>query len=207
MQEKDIKVECECKLIPTHLDHLKLLKCQIDEESRSLMSQQQIELEQSNHIRMYIKDIFVKLQEKQRKFKLTCKKKYIMDALFSSNNIRVASVYIVVVCANNQTLIVPKGPSVHLTNKNGSDEEGEGVDPARKKRHNTNSSLVRKDEHGVGVAEMSEQLRKNRRARLVNVKHNIIAQNQNAKGYESEGEKNSMNSTTTSSTIPLINSK
>jgi hypothetical protein len=42
-------------------------------------------------------DIIGKLQQKDRKFKVTVKKKFIDDALYNSTSIRVASVYVIVV--------------------------------------------------------------------------------------------------------------
>lgn len=44
-----------------------------------------------------MEDIIVKLQQKERKFKVTVKKKFIEDALYNSTSIRVASVYVIVV--------------------------------------------------------------------------------------------------------------
>ena len=42
-------------------------------------------------------DIISKLQQKDRRFKVTVKKKFIDDALYNSTSIRVASVYVIVV--------------------------------------------------------------------------------------------------------------
>lgn len=44
-----------------------------------------------------MEDIIIKLQQKERKFKVTVKKKFIEDALYNSTSIRVASVYVIVV--------------------------------------------------------------------------------------------------------------
>ena len=44
-----------------------------------------------------MEDIIVKLQQKERKFKVTVKKKFVDDALYNSTSIRVASVYVIVV--------------------------------------------------------------------------------------------------------------
>ena len=44
-----------------------------------------------------MEDIIVKLQQKERRFKVTVKKKYIDDALYNSTSVRVASVYVIVV--------------------------------------------------------------------------------------------------------------
>ena len=44
-----------------------------------------------------MEDIIIKLQQKERKFKVTVKKKFIDDALYNSTSIRVASVYVIVV--------------------------------------------------------------------------------------------------------------
>ena len=44
-----------------------------------------------------MEDIISKLQQKDRRFKVTVKKKFIEDAINNSTNIRVASVYVIVV--------------------------------------------------------------------------------------------------------------
>jgi len=44
-----------------------------------------------------MEDIIQKLQQKDRKFKVTVKKKFVDDALYNSTSIRVASVYVIVV--------------------------------------------------------------------------------------------------------------
>ena len=44
-----------------------------------------------------MEDIIQKLQQKDRKFKVTVKKKFVEDALYNSTSIRVASVYVIVV--------------------------------------------------------------------------------------------------------------
>ncbi len=44
-----------------------------------------------------MEDIILKLQQKERKFKVTVKKKFVDDALYNSTSIRVASVYVIVV--------------------------------------------------------------------------------------------------------------
>ena len=44
-----------------------------------------------------MEDIIAKLQQKERRFKVTVKKKFVEDALFNSTQIRVASVYVIVI--------------------------------------------------------------------------------------------------------------
>jgi len=44
-----------------------------------------------------MEDIITKLQQKDRRFKVTVKRKFVDDALFNSTSLRVASVYVVVV--------------------------------------------------------------------------------------------------------------
>lgn len=44
-----------------------------------------------------MEDIIAKLQQKDRRFKVTVKKKFVDDALFNSTSIRVASVYVIVI--------------------------------------------------------------------------------------------------------------
>ena len=44
-----------------------------------------------------MEDIIQKLEQKDRKFKVTFKKKFVHDALFNSTSIRVASVYVIVI--------------------------------------------------------------------------------------------------------------
>lgn len=44
-----------------------------------------------------MEDIIIKLQQKDRKFKVTTKRKFVEDALYNSTSLRVASVYVIVV--------------------------------------------------------------------------------------------------------------
>lgn len=44
-----------------------------------------------------MEDIIAKLQQKNRRFKVTTKKKFVEDALQNSTSLRVASVYVIVV--------------------------------------------------------------------------------------------------------------
>jgi hypothetical protein len=44
-----------------------------------------------------MEDIILKLQQKERKFKVTVKKKFVEDALYNSTSLRVASVYVIVI--------------------------------------------------------------------------------------------------------------
>ena len=55
------------------------------------------EVEKQNQIKQYMEDIIAKLQQKERRFKVTVKKKFVEDALFNSTQIRVASVYVIVI--------------------------------------------------------------------------------------------------------------
>ena len=44
-----------------------------------------------------MEDIIVKLKQKDRRFKVTVKKKFIDDALYNTTSLRVASVYVIVI--------------------------------------------------------------------------------------------------------------
>ena len=44
-----------------------------------------------------MEDIISKLHQKDRRFKVTVKRKFVDDALYNSTSIRVASVYVIVV--------------------------------------------------------------------------------------------------------------
>lgn len=44
-----------------------------------------------------MEDIIIKLKQKERRFKVTVKRKFIDDALYNSTSIRVASVYVIVI--------------------------------------------------------------------------------------------------------------
>lgn len=44
-----------------------------------------------------MQDIIVKLKKKERRFKISTKIKYIDDALYKPTNLRIASVYVVVI--------------------------------------------------------------------------------------------------------------
>ena len=44
-----------------------------------------------------MEDIIAKLQQKERRFKVTVKKKFIEDALVNSTQMRIASVYVIVI--------------------------------------------------------------------------------------------------------------
>ena len=90
----------QCNLLPTQLDHVKLLICEQEDKNYpklTLDASTRFELEKQNQIKQYMEDIIVKLQQKERKFKVTVKKKFVDDALYNSTSIRVASVYVIVV--------------------------------------------------------------------------------------------------------------
>ena len=55
------------------------------------------EIEKQSQIKQYMEDIISKLQQKDRRFKVTVKKKFVEDALNNSTSLRVASVYVIVV--------------------------------------------------------------------------------------------------------------
>jgi hypothetical protein len=87
-------------LLGTHTDHLKVLMCEAEDKSHPKMTpeaQQLFEVEKQNQIKQYMEDIISKLQQKDRRFKVTSKKKFIEDALSNSTASRVASVYVVVI--------------------------------------------------------------------------------------------------------------
>lgn len=90
----------QCNLLPTQLDHLKVLICEQDDKNHpklTLEASNRFEIEKQNQIKQYMEDIIAKLQQKERRFKVTVKKKFVDDALFNSTSIRVASVYVIVI--------------------------------------------------------------------------------------------------------------
>lgn len=54
-----------------------------------------------------MEDIIQKLKQKERRFKVTVKKKFIDDAIYNSTSIRVASVYVIVI--NREKAFDPLG--------------------------------------------------------------------------------------------------
>ncbi len=44
-----------------------------------------------------MQDIITKLKKKERRFKITTKRKFIDDALYKPTNLRIASVYVIVI--------------------------------------------------------------------------------------------------------------
>lgn len=79
---------------------MKLLICEQDDKNYPKLTpdaQNRFEIEKQNQIKQYMEDIIQKLQQKDRKFKVTVKKKFVDDALYNSTSIRVASVYVIVV--------------------------------------------------------------------------------------------------------------
>ena len=90
----------QCNLLATHLDHLKVLICEQEDPHHpklTIEAQHRFELEKQVQIKQYMEDIISKLQQKERRFKVTVKKKFVEDALQNSTSIRVASVYVMVI--------------------------------------------------------------------------------------------------------------
>ena len=91
--------QVSCHLIPSQLDHLKVLICEEQGEKKRLTNdaQEKMEIEKQAQVKQYMEDIITKLEAKQRKFKISTKKKFIEDALSANAKQRIASVYVVVV--------------------------------------------------------------------------------------------------------------
>lgn len=90
----------QCNLLPTQLDHVKLLICEQEDRFHPKLTPEAIlkfEIEKQNQIKQYMEDIIIKLQQKDRNFKVTNKKKFVDDALLHSTSNRIASVYVIVV--------------------------------------------------------------------------------------------------------------
>ena len=47
-------------------------------------AQNRFEIEKQNQIKQYMEDIIAKLQQKERRFKVTVKRKFVDDALYNS---------------------------------------------------------------------------------------------------------------------------
>lgn len=62
-----------CSLMPSHLDHLKVLICEEAGEKKRLTNdaQEKLEVEKQKQVKQYMDDIINKLEMKQRKFKVT----------------------------------------------------------------------------------------------------------------------------------------
>ena len=90
----------QCNLLPTQLDHLKVLICEQEDKSHpklTLEAANRFEIEKQSQIKQYMEDIIAKLRQKERRFKVTVKKKFVDDALFNSTSLRIASVYVIVI--------------------------------------------------------------------------------------------------------------
>jgi L-lysine 2,3-aminomutase len=77
-----------------------VLICEQDDKNHPKLTPEagnRFEVEKQNQIKQYMEDIIAKLQQKDRRFKVTVKKKFVDDALFNSTSIRVASVYVIVI--------------------------------------------------------------------------------------------------------------
>ena len=88
-----------CSLLPTQLDHLKVLFCEEENLNHPKLTQEaseKLEIEKQSQVKVYMDDIVGKLQSKERKYKITSKKKFVEDALNAESVDRVASVYVVV---------------------------------------------------------------------------------------------------------------
>jgi hypothetical protein len=88
-----------CHLMPSQMDHLKVLICEEAGEKKRLTNEvkEKLEVEKQKQVKQYMDDIINKLKMKQRKFKVTQKKKFLDDALYMLPRERIASVYVVVV--------------------------------------------------------------------------------------------------------------
>ena len=89
-----------CHLLPTQYDHLKVLVCEeITKSSCKLTSDalERLEMEKQKQVKQYMEDIIEKLKLKDRRHKVTVKKKFIEDAMSTKAEARTASVYVLVV--------------------------------------------------------------------------------------------------------------
>lgn len=145
----------QCNLLPTQLDHVKLLICEQDDKNYPKLTpdaQNRFEIEKQNQIKQYMEDIIQKLQQKDRKFKVTVKKKFVDDALYNSTSIRVASVYVIVVnrektydpLLNQKFFRARKRTSDNLQQPESSEEDEDQENAARKDnmRRSANPNLM-----------------------------------------------------------------
>ena len=132
---------------------MKLLICEQEDKNYpklTIDAANRFEIEKQNQIKQYMEDIIIKLQQKERKFKVTVKKKFIDDALYNSTSIRVASVYVIVVnrektfdpVLQNKIKIVPKKCVSDLKHNDESSEEDEEHRLREHIRRTANPNLI-----------------------------------------------------------------
>lgn len=80
----------------TNIDHIKVIASNRFPDTIENMND-----EDQNAYIEYIKDIIQKITEKGRKFKVTIKKKYIIDGLMSPASQRISSVYVLIIANSN----------------------------------------------------------------------------------------------------------
>ncbi len=188
----------QCNLLPTQLDHLKVLICEQEDKNHPKLTSEAVnrfEIEKQNQIKQYMEDIIAKLQQKDRRFKVTVKRKFVDDALFNSTSIRVASVYVIVV--NREKTYDPllnqkafKSRKVVSDSRflDSSSEEDEAEKQAREDYQRQQDLLKGSGREGTS-----------RRS----TNHNFISHNKNKSMYDSDTNAHEgMNSTSASSNVP-----
>mmetsp|Transcript_33812 Transcript_33812/g.32896 ORF Transcript_33812/g.32896 Transcript_33812/m.32896 type:complete len:99 (-) Transcript_33812:2201-2497(-) len=78
--------------LSTQFDHIKVIASKKFPQKVDLVSE-----EDHKHYVDYIKDIVQKISEKGRKYKMTVKKKYILDGLITPSSKKISSVYVIMI--------------------------------------------------------------------------------------------------------------
>jgi hypothetical protein len=75
--------QVSCHLLPSQLDHVKVLICEEVGDKKRLTSDanEKLELEKQQQVKRYMNDIIMKLEQKSRRYKISNKKKFLEDAL------------------------------------------------------------------------------------------------------------------------------
>lgn len=132
-------------------------------------------------------DIIGKLQQKDRKFKVTVKKKFIDDALYNSTSIRVASVYVIVV--NREKTVDPQALQR----------------PFRAKRRNSPSRLAEdssSEENDASIDNAAGGIRRSGNPNFGHGKKRSMYDSDTNDMSKMLGYPDTMNSTSTSTNIP-----
>ena len=103
-QYTDKVPEVNCHLLSSNLDFLKVLICQEDEVPTIKLTceaQEKLEIEKQKRVKTYMDDIIRKLTLKERKHKISVKRKFVDEALmFQDKGLaekRTAQVYVIVI--------------------------------------------------------------------------------------------------------------
>lgn len=146
-----------------------------------------------------MEDIIAKLQQKERRFKVTVKKKFVEDALFNSTQIRVASVYVIVI--NREKTYDPllnqkffKSRKRMSNNRNGSG----AMESSSEEEDLTHLDPQSREEYLKQQKMIKEQVRRSANPNLVNAKkRSLYDSDTNGNGLATENT----NSTSTSSNM------